>query len=169
MNNESEARFHKLLKHFNTAMLVTHAGKEMHARPMVIAKVEDNGNLWFLTERNSPKIREIEADSNVTVICQDERYRCISILGQAHLSQDKEQLSELWKAEFKAWFPEGESDPNIVMIHVHGREAEFWDNHGLVGVRYLFKAIKAAAVGDRPKIEKGKEHGRVQYTEPTLN
>lgn len=161
MKDNSEKRFFDILQTFNTAILVTHQEHRMHGRPMVVAKIEPDGRIWFLTDRDSPKIAEIRENSEVTVVCQDERYRTVVIMGTAELSQDRSKIEELWKAEFRSWFPDGAGSPNIMLIEVHGQEAEFWDNHGLKGVRYLFKAIAAIAKGERPRIEEGKEHGRV--------
>src|SRR5687768_16157330 len=93
-----------LLEKFDTAMLVTHAGEKIRARPMVIGKVEDNCDLWFLTGKERPKVHEIETNQQVGVVCQDGEQVCISISGRADVVDDRRKLYEIWKEEFKAWF-----------------------------------------------------------------
>lgn len=152
-----------LLEKFDSAMLVTHAqGEKIRARPMAIAKVEDNCDLWFLTGKESPKVHEIENNQQVGVVCQDGEKICISISGRAELVNDRRKLDETWKEAFKVWFPGGKEDPQIRLIFVRGDEAEYWDTHGGKGVRYVFSAVKSYATGTKPEIKEGEQHGKVK-------
>ncbi len=64
MNDNQLEKLYGLLKEFSTAMLITMGGPgSCHARPMAIAKVDENTGLWFFTARDSEKVSEIEADS----------------------------------------------------------------------------------------------------------
>lgn len=155
----------ELLEKFNSAMLITHAqGEKIRARPMAIAKVEDNCDLWFLTGRESPKVNEIANNQQVNVVCQDGEKICLSISGRAELVNDRRKLEEAWKESFKVWFPGGKDDPDIRMIFVRGEEAEYWDTHGGKGVQYVFSAVKSYATGDKPQIKEGEQHGKVKLT-----
>lgn len=154
-----------LLEKFDSAMLITHAqGERIRARPMAIAKVEANCDLWFLTGKESPKVHEIENNQQVNVVCQDGEKIGISISGRAELVSDRRKLDEVWKEAFKVWFPKGKDDPDIRMIFVRGEEAEYWDTHGGKGVRYVFSAVKGYATGERPEIKEGEQHGKVKLT-----
>lgn len=154
-----------LLEKFDTAMFITHAGADkMRARPMAIAKVEPNCDLWFVTGRETAKVHEIESRKHVNVVCQDGEKVCISISGRAELVVDRRKLDEVWKEEFKVWFPGGKSDPEIRLIFVRGEEAEYWDRKGANGVRYLFSAVKGYATGETPPIKEGEQHGKVKLT-----
>jgi general stress protein 26 len=128
---------------------------------MAIARVEDNCDLWFFTGRDSMKVHEIENEQQVLVVCQDEHSRYISMLGQAELVTDRSQFSALWKEQYKTWFPEGVDDPNLLLIRVRAREAEYWDNRGIKGVKYMFQAAKAYATGTRPQTKEGEQHAKV--------
>ena len=154
-------RIRDLLQSFQTAMLVTHGADFAHARPMAIAAVEEDCNLWFISGRDTAKVMEIEDDARVLVVCQNERTRYVSLNGRARLINDRAKARELWKSEFQAWFPGGAKDPNLLLIHVKAQEAEYWDNSGLKGLRYAFQAAKAVATGRQPAIEEGKMHGKV--------
>jgi general stress protein 26 len=155
-------KFCELLGKFSAAVLVTHAGmNKLRARPMAIAKVEGNGNLWFITGAETAKVHEIISNTAVQIICQQDRSACLSIAGHAEIVEDKAKLDELWREEHKVWFPKGKSDPDIRLIYVKGEEAEYWDNTGAEGLKYLFKAAAAYATGSRPDTKDPKLHGKV--------
>jgi general stress protein 26 len=153
---------HDLLQGFDTAMLVTHESNQAsHARPMAIARVEPDCGVWFFTGRDTAKVNEIRNDEHVLVVCQAEHTRYVSLGGTAKLVEDRSKAHDLWKESYKTWFPQGIDDPNLLLIHIHPSEAEYWDSHGLKGVRYAFEAVKAYATGRTPHIKEGEQHGRV--------
>lgn len=48
MNNEQVKKIREMLQEFDTALLVTHGiDAPFHARPMAIARVEANCDVWF--------------------------------------------------------------------------------------------------------------------------
>ena len=154
----------ELLQEFDTAMFVTQSSEQPHhARPMAIAHVEENCDVWFFTGQTSPKVNEIEHDERVLIVCQDEHARYLSVTGRAQLIQEASKAREYWKESFLAWFPKGVNDPGLLLIHVHSEHAEFWDTHGAKGVKYLLKAAAAYARGGRPKIEESEAHGNVTF------
>lgn len=156
-------KFHALLCGFDTAMLVTHSDDgELRARPMAIAKVDDNCRVWFLTLAESGKVHEIDVDKRVNVTCQRERDLFLSLTGRGDLDRDRAKLEELWKEEYKVWFPEGKDDPHLVLLAVEPEEGEYWDQEGMKKLKYLFESAKALATGTRPKIDEGEQHGRVR-------
>jgi general stress protein 26 len=155
--------FRDLLRDFDTAVLMTYdRQKRFRARPMAIAHVEDNCDLWFITNEDSAKVHEIEANTRVHVTCQNGRSSCLSISGHASLSRDRLKIREIWKPPFRIWFPEGEEDPNIVLIHVKGEQGEYWDSTWTEGLLYAYQAIKAVVTGTTPKIVEGEQHGKVR-------
>lgn len=162
MENDQTAKLHDLLKSFSTAMLVTHSSKgELRARPMAIVEVETSCRIWFISSDESAKIHEIEKDTQVLVTCQDGEKAHVSLSGVAHLEKDRARIEHVWKESFKVWFPEGKTDPQIVLIGVEFTEAEYWDNRGLNAVKYLGKAASALLKKETPKVTEGEEHGRI--------
>jgi general stress protein 26 len=124
--NEQATHFLALLKKFQTAMLVTHSGERgFHARPMVIADVEDDGRLWFVTGTDTAKVHEIEIDSHVHLTAQDGNNAFLSLAGRASLVDDHEKLAQLWRESFREWFPKGKDDPDIELIAVRPERGEF--------------------------------------------
>ncbi len=144
-------------------MLVTHAGDEhLRARPMAIAQVEEDCRIWFITGAETGKVHEIESDTRVHIVCQNDRSAYLSLSGRADLVRDRAKVAELWQEPFRVWFPKGKDDPNIELIAVRPDEGEFWDNEGFNKIQYLFETAKAYATGKTPEIEEGEQHGRVK-------
>ena len=157
------AHFISLLKKLNTAMLVTHTGDAgFHARPMALAAVEDDGQIWFISGKDTAKIHEIEIDSHVHIVAQDGDSAFLSLTGRASLIGDREKIAHLWKEPFRVWFPGGKDDPDIELISVHPERGEFWDSTGTNRCRYLWEAAKAYVTGTTPDTEDGDMHGKVR-------
>lgn len=157
----SAKKFHDLLARFETAMLVTHTESgDLRARPMAIAKVEDDCRVWFFSSVASGKVHEIETDTHVNVVCQKERDIYLSLSGLATLQRDRAKVEELWKETYKVWFPRGKDDPELVLVSVEPEDGEFWDEEGFKKIKYLFEAAKALATGTTPNVD-ADQHAKV--------
>jgi general stress protein 26 len=147
---DTREKLQSLLRDFDSAMLVTRrVDGTLRSRPMAVAEVEDGGDLWFITEKSSGKMEELAGDSHVNVSMQS-RNKFVSISGTATVHDDRGKVSELWSESWKVWFPGGKDDPNLVLLHVHATDGEYWDNSGAQGIKYLLKAGRAYLAGDRP-------------------
>ena len=133
----------------------------LRARPMAVAQVEPNCDLWFFTDRDTAKVHEVEANREVMAVCQKDHSRYVSVSGSAELVSDRGRVCELWKESYRTWLPDGVNDPSLILLRVRAREAQYWDNQGFKGVRYVFQAAKAYATGTTPEIREGEQHGRV--------
>ena len=51
--------------------------------------------------------------------------------------------------------------PSLCILKVHPKSAEFWDNSGGKGMKYLFEGAKAVLQGHKPEIGED-QHGKVQ-------
>ena len=160
--DQLQKKIHELLSEFDTAMLVTHGGDFAHARPMAIASVEPNCDVWFFTARSSPKVQEIQDDQAVLIVCQDPRGRYVTLNGRAELIADRAKAQPLWRDSFQTWFPGGVADPTLLLICVHAEEAEYWDNTGAEALRYYIAAVKARVQGTKPQVNEGEEHAKVK-------
>ena len=158
---ESERQHLKdLLESFDTAMLITRHGEREHARPMAIASVEGENTLWFATLQDAPKSDEIRQDAHASATLQSSG-RYVALSGTASLVDDRARIHELWRPTWKAWFPNGKDDPNLVLIRLSVKNAEFWDNAGAKGIRYAFEVAKALVKGREPA-PVASVHGRVE-------
>lgn len=134
----------------------------MRARPMAIAQVTDQGQVWFLSGIETAKAHEIETDTRVHITCQNDRSVYLSLGGRASLVTDRAKIEELWQEPFKVWFPEGKTDPQIVLIAVKLEQGEFWDNEGWNKVKYLVESAKAYVQGTTPEANDGDQHAFVR-------
>ena len=155
---EKQQRLSELVRNFDTAMLVTRtADGGMRARPLSIAGNADDGQLYFSTASESPKIHELEADSHVAVVMQDGR-RFVSLSGTARIVDDRRLIEKLWSPAWQVWFPEGKDDPALRLIVVEPHEAAYWDMSGTQGIRYVFEMAKAYVKGTRPPSDDDERH-----------
>lgn len=151
----------ELLKDFGTAMLVTRSPDgRMHGRPMDIAEITDAGEVWFCSGLDSGKIAEIAADPEVAVAIQG-KTKWLSLTGRARVSNDPQRIARLWKEDWKLWFPDGPSDPNLCLLAVDPSEGEWWDDSGKRGLKFAFQAVKAYVKGEAMPDE-NERNARVQ-------
>jgi general stress protein 26 len=155
---DERAKALEVLKRYNTAMLVTHGADGLDARPMQIARMEEDGRLWFLSGERSRKVDELNADSSALVVCQEDRGSYISVRGTARVLADRARARDLWQEPYRVWFPGGPDDPDLVVIDFDPEWAEYWDQEGTNKVRYMFKAAAAYARGRRPAVDDD-QHG----------
>lgn len=142
----------ELMRSFNTAMLISRSETDLlRARPMAIAELVDNGEIWFLSDKDSGKIDEIQRDPRTAVTLQNSS-QFVSLSGRSRAVDDRAKVHELWTEAWKVWFPGGKDDPEITLVHFIPDEAEYWDNAGVNGLRYLFKAGVAYLQGHTPDV-----------------
>lgn len=150
---------YRLLDEFSVAMIVTHGiDDSMIARPMAIARIDRDGALYFTTPVDSTKVDEILADPHVTVVVQS-KTRFAAVRGVAHVSTDRALIHDLWREDWKVWFPRGKDDPTISILIVEPHHAEYWDNAGTSGLKFAFEAARAYLTGRTPRDQE--EHGEV--------
>jgi general stress protein 26 len=121
---------------------------------MAIARLDENTDLWFFASLDSATVREIEADPHVQIHGQGKRSTYVVLVGRATVVEDLAMIREAWKPTFKIWFPEGADDPNIVLLHVKGEHAEYWDSNG----------VTALVTGSTLEIKEGEQHANVELS-----
>ena len=137
-----------IIEDFDTAMMITRDGENFHARPMAVARFEKGTDAYFATSLDSPKVAEIEARPQILLTFQgDTTYA--SVEGRASVVRDRALIEKLWSPAWKAWFPQGKDDPNQCILKVDPTAAEYWDNSGMRGLRYIFEGAKAILQGRR--------------------
>ena len=151
-----------LLDGFSTAMMITRSGDHsIHARPMAIAEIGEDGTIYFATSLDSGKLREIEAEPKIALTLQDSSVY-ISILGTAHPSTERALIDRLWSAPMQIWFPEGKDDPSLVILKIEPQDDEYWDNSGANSIRFGLSALKAFVSGQTPDETSLAQHAKVQ-------
>lgn len=120
----------EMIKNIEIAMLTTiEQDGSLHCRPMATQRTSFDGELWFFTKANSPKVTEVNQDHNVCLSYADARNnRYVCVTGRADLVRDRQKAQELWSPAYKAWFPEGLNDPELALLKVKVEHAEYWDS-----------------------------------------
>lgn len=146
--NESVKKLGALIKDIEFAMLTTaEADGTLRSRPMATQQVEFDGNLYFFTRADTPKVDEIEREHHVNVsYAEPKGQRYVSVSGTARLSRDQAKIEELWSPILKAWFPEGLDDPQLALLKVTVSQAEYWDTPSSKMVQ-LAGFVKAMVTG----------------------
>ena len=119
----------KKMKDLDLCMMLTQDGRHtLHARPMSNnGKVEYDGNSWFYTYEDSNKVRQIEANPNVSLVFQTKNALFIECYGQASIVRQRSQLAEKWTEGLEQWFPQGIDTPGICLIRVAASRVQYWD------------------------------------------
>ena len=149
-NAQNVDRAWDLMKKIGIAMLVTHDGDKLRARPMSAHLERENNAIYFLTDARRHKDEEIARNPNVNLSFADaggQKY--VSVTGTAAVSNDRARIRQLFSTPAKAWWDSAE-DPNIRVLTITPDDAEFWDSPGTV-ISYV-KMAAAAVTGTRPEI-----------------
>jgi general stress protein 26 len=147
---EAIKKISEMIKDIRIAMMctVTPDGT-IHSRPMATQDSEFRGELLFLSREESSKTDEIAHQSPVTLNYVDSKnHRFVTLSGYAGLSKDRETIHELWNPLYKAWFPQGEDDPEITVIRVYVDHAEYWEapaNSVIRGYQLLKAAVTSGS------------------------
>lgn len=114
-----------LIKDIDVAMLTTISDEGLVSRPMKTQEVEFDGNLWFLTKKDTGKFHELLHNRQVNVSYAGKAF--VSIRGEAELVSSTEKIKEFWSPAYEQLLETKVDDPNLVLIKVKADTAEYWD------------------------------------------
>lgn len=125
---------------FGMLTTVTSEG-HLHSRPMTTQQTEFDGDVWFIGDKRSEAVQDMQARPQVNVsYSHPDRGEYVSLNGAATLPDDPAKLDELWNDAYKEYFEGGRADPNIQLIKIDANGAEFWESDGRV--RSLFQLAR---------------------------
>jgi len=146
---ESIKKLKELAEGIDICMFCTQLDQQpIASRPMSSNKVDENGNIWFLSNARSNKNFEIKNDDKVQLFYQktaDSQY--LSVFGSASIYTDKSSIDEAWDPIAKAWFKEGKEDPDVSVIKVSPSYAYYWDTKDGKAVAFLKWTANALGAG----------------------
>ncbi|RRU18371.1 pyridoxamine 5'-phosphate oxidase family protein [Stenotrophomonas sp. 278] len=150
----------ELIRDVDIAMFTTTGvDGRLYSRPLGTQEVEFDGDLWFATAADSPKVAEISLNPQVNVAyASPSKNTYVSVAGTARIVDDRAKVEELWSPAMKLFFPGGKDDPNLRLIHVRAESAEYWDGPGtLLGkaLSFVLSAVsdEPAALADSGKVD----------------
>ncbi len=149
----------EMVKDIDFCMLTTVDEKgDLHSRPMSSnGDIDPDGDIWFFTGVSSHKVSEVASAPQVNLSFADTKnQRYISVSGTAELVRDRKKIEELWKPEFRMWFPKGTDDPEVALLRVSLQKAEYWDNPSST-VAFVLNFAKALVTGKQPDMGENKK------------
>ena len=121
-------RLRELIKDVKYALLTTATPDgTLHSRPLTTLDWEFDGVAWFLVARGSRVAAEVGASPSVNLSYSspdDDIF--VSLAGRAQVSQDPGRARELWNRWAEMFFPEGPESPEVGVLRVDVRSAEYW-------------------------------------------
>ncbi|RXJ51123.1 pyridoxamine 5'-phosphate oxidase family protein [Gelidibacter gilvus] len=149
-NDDAKKKIKEMAEDIDFTMMATNLKQTpLHMVPMSTKKVDEQGNIWFLSNKNSTHNHNLMNDPNLHLIYADKSdMQFLNVYGMATITTDRSMIDELYGKTDDAWF-EGKDDPNITAISVRPKEAYYWDpkNGKLVS---LVKMGVGAITGDQP-------------------
>lgn len=139
-NQQAVEQVRELIKGIETAMLTTVSEEGLVSRPMKTQEVEFDGDLWFLTKKDTDKFHELLHNRQVNVAYAGKSF--VSIRGEAELVDDPGKLKQFWSPAYEKVLDTTPDDPNLILIKVKADAAEYWDagNKFKMG-KFLFRRL----------------------------
>jgi general stress protein 26 len=144
-NKEAVAKIKEIIISAETCMFTTDLNEApLQTRPMGTLDVDDAGNIWFFSNSNSEKNKDILYNNKVQLFYANKNNaEYLSVYGQAAIIIDKELAQRLWTPIAKAWFKDGADDPTLTIIKVKPIKAHYWNTKDNKMVS-LFKIFTSA-------------------------
>ncbi len=128
-------------------------------RPMATQTQAGIGDLYFVTDINSDKVRELKQNDDVNLGYLDNgSYEWVSVSGKATISQDRAKIKSLYQPDWKAWFEdEGGAkdgtpdDPRLALIVVDANRVRYMKAKHSKPVT-LFEIAKGMLTGGTPDL-----------------
>lgn len=115
-----------LIKDIEVAMFTTIVDGKPVSRPLQTQEAEFDGELWFLTLKDTDKYQEILHNPAVNVAYAGKSY--VSISGSAQFIDDLERKKEYWNPVFDKMLNTTYDDPNVILIKVTAETAVYWES-----------------------------------------
>jgi general stress protein 26 len=157
-STEAIKKLKELSEKARTCMFITDLKSKLpfNARPMSLQECDEEGNLWFISSKESNKNMEISEDNRVQLYFMNNNdYEYLSILGKAYIYDDKSTIEDKWSIFANAWF-DGKNDPNVSIIRVTPEEAYYWDTKSGKFISML-RIFAAAIAGSKTDASDGVE------------
>lgn len=158
-STEAIAKLKELSEKANICMFTTNLTKiPFNSRPMSIQECDEEGNLWFISSKESNKNMEIADDNRVLLqFMNNGDYEYLSVYGKAFIYDDKSTIEDKWSVFANAWF-DGKDDPNVSIIRVQPEDTYYWDTKAgkLVSMISFLTAIVSGGKTDNSDGIEGK-------------
>ncbi|NJC28107.1 pyridoxamine 5'-phosphate oxidase family protein [Neolewinella antarctica] len=158
INKEAIVKIQKLATDVDITMFCTNlGGKPFSTCPMSTQQVEDDGTIWFFSNKNSDHNKDIKSDPATQLIYSSKAGDTdhLSVYGTSEITFDRAKAEELFTPMIKTWFPEGVDDPELTMIKFTPSEGYYWDTKN--GQMVAFAKMMASVVTGKEGMDDGIE------------
>jgi general stress protein 26 len=150
---------YRLIADIEIAMFTTRrADGQLVSRPMATQARSAGADLWFVTDKSTDKLDELNADAHVNIAYYNTKSReYVSVSGTARVLDDREKIRELYRPDWKAWFPGDDQrsgtpdDPRITLIAVDATSAVYLKIDKPKPI-VLFEVVKGMVTGSTPDV-----------------
>tara|TARA_Y100000815_G_C13347086_1_gene502496 strand:+ start:5157 stop:5657 length:501 start_codon:yes stop_codon:yes gene_type:complete len=149
---EARKKITALAEDIDFCMLATNLGnKPLDVVPMSTKKVDEKGNIWFLSGADSDHNVNIKHDSFVQLIySKPGSMEFLSIYADAAIITDRKPIEELYEKTDDTYF-DGIDDPNITALSITPLEARYWEPKNNKFIT-LLKMAKGAITGEKADV-----------------
>ena len=129
MGKEAIEKMKELVEHNRICMFTSNVEEvPLQTRPMTTQEVDDEGNFWFFSPKDSHKNYEVRSDARVQLLfANTSASEYLTVYGMATIVNDRKKIEQMWSPMVKAWFQEGKDDPNLSLIKVAPEDAYYWE------------------------------------------
>jgi general stress protein 26 len=151
MADDCHTRVWDIIERVGVCMLTTRFAGGLRARPLEARPDRHAGIIWFVTDIDSAKEHEIEAERDVGLVFVDAGANAyLSLTARAAVRRDHAKAAAIWKTTDNMWW-QGPDDPQVCVLHVTPITAELWDGPASQTVA-AFEFVKARLTGDKPNL-----------------
>lgn len=131
-NKEATQKLKELAEGIDIAIMETNLGaRPSHTIPMSTKEVDDEGCIWFLSNKNSEHNSHLNSNKDLQLIySKPSDMEFMTVYGKAFITTDRKVLEKYYEQTDDTWF-KGIDDPNLTALKVIPEEAHYWDTtHG---------------------------------------
>lgn len=126
---EAWKKLRSFIDDIKISMMITGFDKKpISAVPMRTKKMDQDGNIWFLSSKTSEHNEQLSRDKNIQLLyVKADDMKFMSVYGTAEVTTESKVLEDLYSSVSDNWF-EGLDDPNLTAIKVTPQDAYYWDS-----------------------------------------
>jgi len=126
---DEKNRFWEILSGMQVCMVTTEDAGVIRSRPMAPFVSEMDRTIHFVTDSDSAKIYELNADADIALSFVDSgKMLFASVSGKGMVSRDRDLIRRLWGPYCDIFFDGGAENSDVAVIKVEPTQAEYWDN-----------------------------------------
>ncbi len=128
-NPQAIIKLRELVGENPVGMLATSAPDlELHARPLTLAEIDDDGRLWFVIDTTADWVEGVRfADAVNFSVADGSSATWVSVAGRAEVVNDPARIDRLWSRATEQFFGEGKDSDAVGLLSVTPASVEYWD------------------------------------------